>query len=426
MPQFVSYIALIAIIGMMLVTVACALSSKDRTKIWSPIMFVNVYLAYYLILPFFKDDSLAFGQPLDGALPYLFLGGVVSLGAIYIGFNFRLERCIFKKYNEYFNCGNSLKIGVWLFVVGFVSYVLFNGFRLSVFSNSSYAPAAFDPNASYGHTDTYITNLISLFCTSVCLLYVARKNKSKQWLIVVASALALSIYLIEGFRFRILVLVVAFLVFYYLYPTVKKVNYMKLLLIGAVVYVGMNIVEMTRNYGHGLDLKRMQNIDAEDLNRGAAENRFVYEFSALVMERYSGKERIYFEPITTAICMPIPRAIFPDKPKGLYLREANMAVLHTLEYGAAFLYFVEAYLAFGWAGIIFQGLFIGFLSRIFWDNYQRNRESIGAILLLALYNGVLYVIISRGYLAQVFTTYMYFVIIPFWLSKFIIAVTRKT
>ena len=144
------------------------------------------------------------------------------------------------------------------------------------------------------------------------------------------------------------------------------------------------------------------------------------------MEQYADKDKIYFEPIATAICMPIPRAIFPDKPKGLYLREANMAVLHTLEYGAAFLYFVEAYLAFGWAGIIFQGLFIGFLSRIFWDNYQRNRQSIGAILLLTLYNGVLYVIISRGYLAQVFTTYMYFVIIPFWLSKFIVAVMRKT
>ena len=402
---------------LIVITTIRALKSKDKTQIWSPIIFINIYLTYYLLIPFFKNTPPVFGQTLETSLPYLFIGAVLSLVSIHVGFSIQMKNTIFYKYNRLFNDYNLKKMSIGLFCIGFTGYCLINGFHFSLFSIAE--AKEFDPTASYNHIDSYLKELISLFCTSVCLLYAQYIKQKRKLLLISVFTISLLIFLIGGSRFRILILVVSFITFYHLYPQVKKVNYIQLIMIGLMFILGMNIIERTRNYGKGLDLTKLQNIDYQDLKDGASENQFVYEFSALVMEKYSEKEKIYVEPLLTAICMPIPRTIFPYKPKGLYLREANMEVLHTLTYGAAFLYFVEAFLSFGFIGIILQGILIGFLSRVFWDNYQKNQSSIGAILLLSLYNGILYVIISRGYLAQAFIVYMFFLIIPFWICKFL-------
>ena len=119
--------------------------------------------------------------------------------------------------------------------------------------------------------------------------------------------------------------------------------------------------------------------------------------------------------------MPIwfPRTVFPWKPDGGYTRDANMVVFGTIEYGSAFFNYVEAYISFGWLGIILYGLFLGLFANIFWRNYLLHPNSIGAILLLALFNAVLFVVFSRGYMAQALTTYMYYIPVSYWLSRLV-------
>ena len=126
---------------------------------------------------------------------------------------------------------------------------------------------------------------------------------------------------------------------------------------------------------------------------------------------------IYAEPIYTALLMPVPRTLFPEKPDGKYLKTIQTATLGSDLSGAAFLNYAEAYYAFGWLGIVIDGLLIGFLSKVFFMNFVRSRSYFMPILALGIYNGVLYVIISRGYLAQQFLAYMYFIIIPIWIAK---------
>ena len=72
-------------------------------------------------------------------------------------------------------------------------------------------------------------------------------------------------------------------------------------------------------------------------------------------------------------------------------------------------------MSFWWVGIIFYAAFLGWLSKIFWNNYLLNPSSLGAIVLLGLYNATLYQIIARGYMAQALTTFIYYVFVPFWL-----------
>ena len=102
------------------------------------------------------------------------------------------------------------------------------------------------------------------------------------------------------------------------------------------------------------------------------------------------------------------------------MREATNIAMKQGGSGSVYVNFVEAFMAFGWIGIIINGLFIGFLSRKFWDNYRNNPNSIGAILALSLYNGLTYVIISRGYLAQEFSCFLYYIIVPFLLASFLV------
>ena len=152
------------------------------------------------------------------------------------------------------------------------------------------------------------------------------------------------------------------------------------------------------------------------MERGPRENTAVLYFSTLCTDYYNDtKEYVGFEPIVNAVLMPFPRALFPWKPEGLYIREAQLKTLGSYDAGAAFLNFTEGFISFGWLGVALYGFILGLLSSLFWRNYNENRESIGAIMLLALYNGFCYQWVSRGYLGGNLNSFLYFVIVPFWL-----------
>ena len=70
-----------------------------------------------------------------------------------------------------------------------------------------------------------------------------------------------------------------------------------------------------------------------------------------------------------------------------------------------------------WFGVVIYSFLIGWFSKKIWVNYQIHPNSIGAIVLLGLYNAFCYVLVSRGYMAQVFNVFIYFVIMPFWLCQ---------
>lgn len=383
--------------------------SKNKASIWSPITFLCVYLAYYVLMPYIKGGTNASEE----GQTYLLLGTFL----FYVVFRFVFKNVspthIFASFNKAIDPHNATKVALWLFVIAFIGYGIFNGFSLSVFSNASRDDLVFNENGSYGHSEMYITYLISIFTFSSALLYASKGKVNLLFLFIVF--LSVIIYIIGGFRYRILILLVTVSTVVYLYPNPKRIKYHIIVPLAIIVYLGMGVMEATRIYGKGLDLQRILELQKSGKVKEASENMMVYEFSAECMEKYNIDDLILFEPIATAICMPIPRSIFSAKPKGEYMREANMKIYGTITTGNAFLNITEAYVSFWWFGIIFYAAFLGWLSKLFWSNYLRNSSSMGAVILLGLYNAALYQIIARGYMAQALTTFVYYVFMPYWL-----------
>ena len=71
---------------------------------------------------------------------------------------------------------------------------------------------------------------------------------------------------------------------------------------------------------------------------------------------------------------------------------------------------------------VFQGPWqyaknLGWLARVFWDFYDRNRQSRASIIGLGVFSGFCYVMVSRGYLAASFTSIILAIYVPFWIIQ---------
>lgn len=326
----------------------------------------------------------------------------------------------FYKWNIIFTPQNALKICVALFLIGLVCYIPFRGFATSI----SYT----DSGGDYGREGftSYFIGMISLFCAACSLAIVALKQSKKNVLALLVIWFSFITYIVGGFRFRLVALIFSILVPSYLFPMVKKPNYVWLAAIAFVAYLGFAVMDKARVYGQGIDMSRVSEMSFDDASKGAQENEAVYYYSVLCMNylEYSGDYK-FFAPIINAILMPIPRFLFPWKPKGDYMFSVMKGTLGSSETGAASMMFVEAFMAFGWLGIVLFFYLFGWFSKIVWNNYTNNRDSIGAVLLLALFNGFIYTFLSRGYLAQSLVTFIYYVVLPFWFSTLIVKFLKR-
>ncbi|MCQ2139763.1 MAG: hypothetical protein MJZ09_05265 [Bacteroidales bacterium] len=384
-----------------------AVISKDKKQIFSPAIFLSIYLTYYIVLPFLKGG----GNASEKAQILLIAGALIFYIVFQIAFQYLPGKYSFPKVNSLLTTDNSFIIAIVLFMIAFVGNGIFNGFGVSILSSNSREDIIFDEGDSFGHIEMYVTYLISLFTFACPLIYISKKRITP--LLLVMMVISMAIYIIGGFRYRILVFFVVFAVVYYLYPTARRINLFIVLPLVIALYLLMGVIETTRMYGQGLDAAALKELTQSGEIREAREDVLVYEFSAECMDRYKVDDFILFEPLVNAVCSPLPRSIFPWKPKGTYMREANMKIYGTVAHGNAFLNITEAYISFGWLGIILYALFMGWLSRVFWSNYLSNSSSIGSIVLLALYNGTLYQVIARGYMAFALTTFLYYIVIPF-------------
>lgn len=392
-----------------------AYRNEDKTLIWSPLTFLTLTIVYYLVLPEFMNSREFEGYNVDSRSLSFHIGKLVSYVSILVGFFLIRRKKVdnWTKWNNLFSEDNALTFAVFLFAIAMVCHIPYRGFHLSFLSDGKEL-SEFDyssPGLSY-----YFVNMIAVLCAACCLLI--PKWEKHKIILGIIFWLTLVAFIVAGFRYRIVILVISMFTVYYLYAeNVKKIKILPVVVISFVCYVGFNIMDHARDYGNGIRLDVIAGMNRDEVTAQAGETERVYNYSIMVMDTYEKEgRREYFDPLINAAFIPIPRAIFPWKPNADYLYSSANYVMRGGGVASVYVYFVEAFMAFGWMGIIINGLFVGWLSRRFWNNYRNNPKSLGAILALALYNGLTYVIISRGYLAQEYSCFLFYLCVPFLLS----------
>lgn len=387
--------------------------SRDKSVIWSPLTFVDLTLIYYVVLPSFQGlnrhgAANALGQHL------FYIAAVLFYVCVLIAFSWR-SKPHFRRWNTVFNTDNAQRMGVLIFLFALACYVPFRGFRTTIWAEDAYMVSARTGLVSY------FIDLISVFCGACALMYMYLKGNNakwyKSWPFMLVLYFTIIFYVVGGFRVRLVYLIISLATVYHIYPRPRKINYPLVTIIAIVAYLGFAIMDVSRSYGTGIKRDAAAAVSLEEASAGAGESSDVCCFSIVAMDQCQrNNDYCYFEPIVTAILMPIPRAIFPDKPIGEYMIDIQVHTIGSADGGAAFLNFAEGFYAFSWFGVILYGLLMGWMCGVVWHNYQENRNSMGAIMLLALFNGFCYQWISRGYLGGNFNSLLYYVAVPFWLA----------
>lgn len=417
MSEVAGFISLIGLIILILFNLINDFLREDKSRIFNPITFFSLFYAYYIIYTYFFGNIDLYHDGSDRYAYLVLMAAFVHLLMICFGFQISFGKRTFEGMTTFVNKDNSLSIGVFLFVFGFICYTLAVGFRPTIFVE----PEMDEVSTNKSMMTNYLIQTIDLFAPACALIWASKRHRLISLIFLIVSC---AIYIVCGYRFRFVLLGITVFVVYQLFPKPKKINFVIVIPILIAAYFLFSLMDVSRIYGRGLDREIVLRTDISELKGGPSEGSSVFSCSEYVMNKYSnGAPYVYFQPLWCAITMPIPRSIYPNKPNAEYVHNAGSPI-HRAS-GAAIFVFVEAFMAFGWIGVILNGLLVGLLSRIFWDNYLKHKNNLGAILLLGLYDGWCYVLVSRGYLAQVFMIFIFYVCLPFWLGKLYLYITSS-
>lgn len=176
-------------------------------------------------------------------------------------------------------------------------------------------------------------------------------------------ALVLFFFVLDGFRFRIVILVSASAIAYCYYRNIKP----GMGLVAAAMLSGMfvsNVIEQTRQYGRGIDLERIDGVETADLVLGVGgEIGPVFVLTHLTQRP---SDLIQAEPWVVAIARFVPTFLWPDKPYPDYLLaySAGFPDTRASTSGLAGTQHAEFFMQFGWTGLPFMAF--GFVMLAIW------------------------------------------------------------
>jgi hypothetical protein len=266
----------------------------------------------------------------------------------------------------------------------------------------------------------YFLLALNFLIPGVCLQFttwVCNRRHLPQiltWLLV-----ALGIFTSIGFRFRIVLVVVPLLLIWYLVRN-KRPNpgAVALMVVGLIFVAGF--VGLTRGYGRGLDVTAVEdNTNEEIFDKGFEEASVFLTTSGMIAATPAFNPYVGFQPFLSVLQFPIPRAWYADKDTFGYLERSiqNLYNSTTLGGGAAVLCYGEWFLMAGWPSLILMSLLFGWLLRCLWNWTLNRRHEPLALAIYALTVSYVYVVVSRGYLAQVVAGAVFTLAPIFWIYR---------
>ena len=418
-------LVILAIVALMTLESVLAIRSRSWVQIYRPTLFVAVVLAFYVLLgPLrailaagetanFVGTSGTLYRGLDhrGFLLWGWLGALIFYACTLIGFHGWTAQLKPRRLMVHADLPRILRWGRVLCWVGFLMYVLVNGSRVVNLLNPM-APQNFDrvwfgfSGFNFGPFQNYFRLGINFLIPGIIIQFaVWLRQRKSLWVVASWSIVASLIFLSETFRYRILLLVVPLLLLWLFYY--KRRPRLVFLLAFMVLFVGLNgLVGLSRTHLRGLDFTKAAGYRPIEIIASSFEEAGVFFTSSAVLERVPRDSPfVGWRPLAAAALQPIPRQLLPAKPAGDYANELRERIYGNPYSFTAYLNFAEYYLIAGWTSLVVMSVFFGWLLRrlwtwFLWRQYEPLAQSV--YLLNASY---LYVVISRGYLAQVFMLY---------------------
>jgi oligosaccharide repeat unit polymerase len=407
--ELVPYIGIIAFITVTLV----ANYRKSFMHFWSPMSILCIIFIYYTVIgPFWAistDNTHDRLMNMRSFYQLAFWGAFINLLSFALGFSFsqpvassRLE----PRYND-----NMLReYGIKLAAIGFVLFTISTGGNIGSLINPLDAEAVQQVGGSIGN---YLALSLNFLIPAGCLLFLYYLRTRKNFLIFFAVLFVMvGIFVTLGFRYRLVLLFGALGISYFLYSGRRPNIVLSLVAFGVFVTL-MGVINITRQYGSGLDTSRLQTKTDEAYYESGLRESLIFQTSGAMIATVPDKHpHAGFAPIISTILFPIPSALYPEKQSAQYLFGALDAIYgKTYSKGSAVMAFGEYYLAFGWFGIVIGGLVTGWLCRKLWNWYLSNPKNPLHICAYAISVSYLYVVVSRGYLPQV-TMLFFFSVFP--------------
>ncbi len=310
---------------------------------------------------------------------------------------------------------SKIKKGLYyLFGLGIFCVFLLQG--KGIFTSLSFWERNSDKEALYsGGFIGYVINGMNLLMVAVpMIVYLWRKKKLGLVQTMLLLFVAFAVFSAAGFRYRLVLSGFSALSVFYLSVNKRiRILPVALLILGFIAYMG--VIEVTRNYGRGLDLSKVQNNSFSDNVLLGFKESAVFMATGLVMEKAGNNfEYIGFDPLIQSIVTPIPRFLWPGKPTGNYLvniKKSYSMKNDNMGNGQAILNYGEYYMAFGFGGILFFGFFIGLLLSKLNAIGLKHIHNPWMLCFYVLNASYAYVIFSRGYMPQQ-TMLFFFTVFP--------------
>ena len=385
---------------------------NTNMDIFEPIVFVTfLYLMIFCIAPMcniINGDILFFGvDVMQGTIKATFIF-VISYISFLIAYYLKKDNVVEFKEITYVKFSNErkremFKIALMLWIICYlftliymvstgknIFYILTLGIKGEVFKDEmSATPLGFISMFSYSLIPTWMD------------IYAYGESKLLK---IITFALTISGFILRGFRFIIIIYMLAPIIFYYIkkkkYPSMKVIislSIVIIILIGAIGFSRGGLrsgieIEWSKFGGEAISYAIKGNFDIYQPFYGMVEVIPQYR-------QYSyGKEMFIY-----TLVMFIPRIIWPSKPGPLLHEILSLSVNKSAaDSGSAFPNIGEFYFEFGVIGcIIFMFLF-GFLCRKAKKLYRSKNINDNKIIAYSIILPTLMQIIIRGYIPSNF------------------------
>ena len=387
------------------------LRSPNYLQIWSPIFLISALFIYYAVIG--PVITVLSGETYFRLVEHRHLFEVAwianLLAFLSMLLGYQLTKKPFKwRVSKMVGLSNPTispiyckKFGRLLFIFCLLIFAGFAGSSILRIMNPISGGEEMELNFGGNFTNYFILPIAG-FVPALSALTIAMLHKkiSKiEWFAF--NLAACGIYLSLGFRYRIVLVLIAVGMTYFFIK--KKKPNLVLTTVGIVLFIGfMGFVQMTRTYFGGLDVDRVSEKEtSEFFLAGLNESNIFMTSGMLISQIPENYDFIYHDQIIQAATIFIPRSLWPGKPAGRH--QVIVYSLYNPEdpskgRGVAFPLFILFYFSFGWLGLIIGSVIFGHLLKRLFLWFILNQNNSYALIIYSSLLGSMYFIFSRGYL----------------------------